>query len=76
MGKTETRVKGYIEIDQELCKGCQICIFFCPKGVISPSEKLNASGYLPVSFNDSGLCTGCAICAVVCPEVAIEVYRD
>ena len=75
MGKPETRVKGSIEIDQELCKGCQICISFCPKDVISPSDRLNASGYLPVSFDDSGVCTGCAICAGVCPEVAIEVYR-
>ena len=74
-GKTEAKIKGYIEIDQELCKGCQICIAFCPKDVISPSNKLNASGYLTVLFNDSGECTGCAICAVVCPEVAIEVYR-
>ena len=76
MGKPETKVKGYIEIDRELCKGCQICISFCPKDVISPSDRLNASGYLPVSLDDSGVCTGCAICAVVCPEVAIEVYRD
>ena len=75
MGKPETRVKGYIEIDRELCKGCQICISFCPKDVISPSDRLNASGYLPVLLDDSGVCTGCAICALVCPEVAIEVYR-
>jgi 2-oxoglutarate ferredoxin oxidoreductase subunit delta len=68
--------KGYIEIDQEFCKGCQICIAFCPKGEISPSDKLNASGYLPVKFDNNGECTGCAICAVVCPDVAIEVYRD
>jgi len=73
--KTEAGMKGYIEIDQELCKGCQICIAFCPKDAISPSHKLNASGYSPVVFNDSDECTGCAICAIVCPEVAIEVYR-
>ena len=69
-------MKGYVEIDQELCKECEICISFCPKDVISLSDKLNASGYLPVVFNDSGECTGCAICAVVCPEVAVEVYCD
>ena len=68
-------MKGYIEIDRELCKGCEICMFFCPKGSISLSDKLNTSGYLPVIFNDSSECTGCATCAVVCPEVAIEVYR-
>ena len=68
--------KGYIEINQELCKGCEICMAFCPKNVISLSDKLNASGYLPASFTDSGECTGCGTCAVVCPDVVIEVYRE
>ena len=69
-------MKGHIEIDHELCKGCEICAFFCPKGMISASDKLNASGYRVFACDDSSECTGCAICAVVCPEVAIEVYRD
>ena len=69
-------MKGCIEIDQELCKGCEICKSFCPKQAIAMSERLNASGYLPVTFNNVGDCTGCGICALVCPEVAIEVYRE
>jgi len=68
-------MNGRIEIQQELCKGCELCMSFCPRGVISSSEKLNAGGYLPAVFNEDGECTGCAICALVCPEVAIEVYR-
>ena len=68
-------MKGRIEIFRELCKGCEICVSFCPKNVISLSDKLNASGYLPVIFDDNDECTGCAVCAIVCPEVAIEVYR-
>lgn len=66
---------GKIVIDQELCKGCELCIAFCPKKLISLSDKLNAAGYLPSTFKDSGECTGCASCALICPEVAIEVYR-
>lgn len=68
-------MKGKIEINQELCKGCELCISFCPKKLITLSDKLNAAGYLPSAFNDSKECTGCATCATVCPEVAIEVYR-
>ncbi len=69
-------MKCSIKIDQELCKGCQLCISFCPKSSISTSEKLNAAGYLPALFGGDGECTGCAVCALVCPEVAIEVYRE
>jgi len=73
---TVKMVKGYVEIDQELCKGCQLCIFFCPKVSIFVTENLNTAGYQAVAFNGDSKCTGCAICALVCPEVAIEVYRD
>jgi 2-oxoglutarate ferredoxin oxidoreductase subunit delta len=69
-------MKGYIEINQEVCKGCELCISFCPKKVISVSGKLNAAGYGSAGFNPTGECTGCAVCALVCPEVAIEVYRE
>ena len=69
-------VKGKIVISDELCKGCGLCIHFCPKKVIVQSDKLNAAGYQGAEFKDNGECTGCAICAMVCPEVAIEVYRD
>lgn len=69
------KAKGYIQINQELCKGCGVCIFFCPKECITTSTKLNAAGYLPATYSTDSECTGCAVCALVCPEVAIEVYR-
>jgi 2-oxoglutarate ferredoxin oxidoreductase subunit delta len=69
-------MKGYIEIDQEFCKGCELCALFCPKGVICVSEKLNANGYRVAASSEDRECSGCAICALVCPEVAIEVYRE
>ena len=72
---TTKLAKGTIVIDGEMCKGCELCINFCPQNVISQSDKLNAAGYLSAVFNDNGDCTGCAVCALVCPEVAIEVFR-
>ena len=69
-------MKGYIEIDQVFCKGCELCVHFCPKKVLSISDRLNANGYRVAACSKENECTGCAICALVCPEVAIEVYRD
>jgi 2-oxoglutarate ferredoxin oxidoreductase subunit delta len=67
--------RGSIVIAGEICKGCELCISFCPKSVISQSDKLNAAGYQSAVFDENGGCSGCGICALVCPEVAIEVYR-
>jgi 2-oxoglutarate ferredoxin oxidoreductase subunit delta len=69
-------MKGKIVINQDICKGCELCISFCPRNLITLADKLNIIGYTPASFKDSGECTACTSCALVCPEVAIEVYRD
>lgn len=68
-------MKGTIHIKQELCKGCSLCMEFCPKGSISLSKKLNLKGYFLAEFDDKKGCTGCATCALMCPEIAIEVHR-
>ena len=75
-------MKGKIEIDRELCKGCCLCMAVCPKKLIEVSEGLNKKGYYPAEFKETGgegtddlKCTGCALCAVMCPDVAIVVYR-
>ncbi|HWU39813.1 MAG TPA: 4Fe-4S binding protein [Candidatus Acidoferrum sp.] len=68
-------MKGKITISREYCKGCEICISFCPKKMISLSAELNSNGYATAIAVGGEECTGCAICATVCPEAAIEVYR-
>lgn len=71
---------GKIEIDRELCKGCQLCISVCPQELICTSGRLNQKGYYPAEFKeDEGAakhCIACVRCATVCPDVAIEVYRE
>lgn len=66
---------GEIKIDREKCKGCELCVHFCPKGSITIEEAFNNRGYRPACFAKPGECTGCAICARVCPDIAIEVWR-
>ncbi len=74
--------KGFIIIDQELCKGCYLCKLVCPFNLISISDRLNQKGYHPVKYIEEGIesekhkCKGCALCAIVCPDIAIEVYCE
>lgn len=69
-------VKGWIEVDERFCKGCELCIAECPQQVLAlDMESLTAKGYHPVALVKDG-CTGCAICALVCPEAALTVYRE
>ncbi len=52
-----------MECDEELCKGCGICI-----KLGCPAMRLN-DGVVEV---DPSLCTGCALCAGVCPFGALS----
>ncbi|MEE1153856.1 MAG: 4Fe-4S binding protein [Acutalibacteraceae bacterium] len=65
-----------IEVDENLCKGCEMCANACPKKLIELDKtKLNAKGYHPAKLTDGEKCTGCKACATMCPDVAITVYR-
>ncbi|HZJ77519.1 MAG TPA: 4Fe-4S binding protein [Clostridia bacterium] len=65
-----------IIIDENVCKGCELCVAACPKKIISISnDKLNAKGYHPAQLDDEEKCTGCAACAIMCPDCAITVER-
>ncbi len=69
-------VKGWIEVNELYCKGCELCVAACPQHVMRlDMEQLTRKGYHPVHLHTSG-CTGCAICALVCPEAALTVYRE
>ena len=73
--KTKTMaLKGQIVIDTEHCKGCGVCVQFCPKQVIALSKNVNGKGYNYLeTVNDD--CIGCASCATVCPDGVISVYK-
>jgi 2-oxoglutarate ferredoxin oxidoreductase subunit delta len=69
-------VRGWIEVSEKYCKGCELCVSACPQNVMSlDMEHLTPKGYHPAQLSADG-CTGCAICAIVCPEAAIAVYRE
>ncbi len=69
-------VKGWIEVDQIYCKGCELCVDACPPNVLALDvDHLTPKGYHPVVLIAEG-CTGCAICAIMCPEAALTVFRE
>lgn len=69
-------VKGWIEVTELFCKGCELCVSECPQHVMALDlDRLTAKGYHPVHLIEDG-CTGCGICALMCPEAALNVYRE
>jgi 2-oxoglutarate ferredoxin oxidoreductase subunit delta len=68
--------RGKIEVDESRCKGCGLCVEFCPSHTIELSEDLNPIGHHPARMHDPEKCTACAICADMCPEGGITVYRQ
>jgi 2-oxoglutarate ferredoxin oxidoreductase subunit delta len=68
--------KGRIEVNEDLCKGCESCVASCPQEVLALNMvRTTKRGYHPAEMIAAG-CTGCGVCAVVCPEAAITVYRE
>ncbi len=68
---------GTITIDENRCKGCELCTFVCPKKVIEMANYFTPRGYRPATLVDpQGECTGCLLCSTICPDVAITVYRE
>lgn len=67
--------RGDVNVREEECKGCGLCLEACPPKVLTLANHLNRSGYHPAVYLGSG-CTGCGICFYVCPEPgALSVYR-
>ncbi len=54
-------------VNKEWCKGCTICVRFCPKNVLEmgPQEKVI------VARPEDCIC--CGLCEIRCPDFAIEM---
>lgn len=65
--------RGQVFIILERCKGCEICIRFCPQEVLQVSTGTNAKGYHypEIAPGKEDACVHCQFCALVCPEFAI-----
>ncbi|MBU6998375.1 MAG: 4Fe-4S binding protein [Theionarchaea archaeon] len=65
-----------IHVDEDLCKGCGLCVLFCPQKVFEPSEELNKKGVFPPKVVRGDQCVECRLCELICPDFAISVTKD
>jgi 2-oxoglutarate ferredoxin oxidoreductase subunit delta len=64
-----------VVFDEAKCKGCGICVYFCPKKVIQMADRINAKGYHPAYLADEGNCISCGTCGRMCPDAVVEVFK-
>ena len=64
-----------VEFNRDKCKGCELCVTFCPKGALALDSGVNAKGYHPAGVKDQQACIGCQSCALMCPDCCITIYE-
>ena len=70
------RVRGFITIQEERCKGCTYCVEFCPTDVLAWSERFNLKGYHVPDVVAEEACNACRLCELLCPEFAIGIEEQ
>ncbi|HPI74061.1 MAG TPA: 4Fe-4S dicluster domain-containing protein [bacterium] len=58
--------KGHVTVREAWCKGCAICVEFCPEQVLVMER-----GKATVAYPDR--CTACNLCELRCPDFCITV---
>ena len=62
------------QVKEKACKGCELCLAWCPQEAISMRPpKSEAGGKLKIAFIDSKKCIGCGECILTCPTGAILI---
>ncbi|MBI5903400.1 MAG: 4Fe-4S binding protein [Deltaproteobacteria bacterium] len=67
MGEAAQKILPRIVINEKLCKGCSICVDFCPTNVLEMRGTV-------VAVKDLAACTRCQLCDLRCPDFAIQVF--
>jgi 2-oxoglutarate ferredoxin oxidoreductase subunit delta len=64
--QSAAKKSAVIRVNVEWCKGCEICVAFCPKNVLEM-----AGGVVTVARPED--CNRCMLCELRCPDFAISV---
>lgn len=70
------KIKGAVVVNEQRCKGCNLCVVSCPTKTLSlQPQEVNHKGYHFAYMENPDNCIGCTNCGVVCPDGCITVYR-
>ncbi len=62
--------KGHrFQLLRHFCKGCRICVEFCPTGTLALDERFKVTVAHPEK------CIACRMCELRCPDLAIFVTK-
>ena len=71
MNKKKGSKKGaLIRINYQWCKGCGICVEFCPAKVLEMDQERR------VAIRWADECNLCRLCELRCPDFAISVLNE
>jgi len=74
--KKMDKQKFEITIIKERCKGCKLCVIYCPTETLEMTEELNFNGYFVPEVIDIIRCKGCNLCTKICPDFAIFCSKN
>ena len=60
-------------VDESRCKACDICVSYCPAGVLNMKEDIHAIQGMMIEVSHPEACIGCRDCELHCPDFAIYV---
>ncbi|MEA1974388.1 MAG: 4Fe-4S binding protein [Bacillota bacterium] len=64
------RENKVLKVNPSWCKGCGICVHFCPKNVL----ELDEDNKIVIARGDD--CIKCGLCELRCPDFAIYLEGD
>ncbi len=77
LGKGQVIELPKVIVDNNRCKGCEMCVIACPKKILGLDHSItNSKGYHPAHVTDESACIGCGSCTIMCPDCAIKVEVD
>ena len=62
-------MKKTLQIDPKWCKGCGICVAFCPKQALELVKE-------KVTLKENNECILCGLCELRCPDYAIWIKEE